>query len=220
MPRSCSPQLARLPVGRATAGMRWELLTLMLLLLQGSAAWAQRPARARPSAKADTTKQLSTRQVEEALRLFLRADSLHQAQVQPGMEAESEGFVLDQTLTKQGRDFYELFFGTMQENTGLGDYTIVVTERPLRGNSSLVAITVNDTELLEMPLPTRAEQQQEAVAAAVDAAREFLQQQQATTTQLANGNQNAPLPHPDRLWQPLRISDKFCFSIHYTSFSL
>jgi signal transduction histidine kinase len=107
------------------------------------------------------------RKTEEALRLLLRADSVQQARVQPGMEADAEGFVLDQTVTKPDRDFYELFFSTFQGTTGLGDYTIVLSERPARGTSSLIAMSVNDTELLEMPLPTRSEQLEEAVAAAV-----------------------------------------------------
>lgn len=113
--------------------------------------------------------------MQEALRLFPRAYSLQQAsRVRPGMEADAEGFGLDQTITKPGHDFYELFYSSLQAITGLGDYTITLSERPIRGTSSLISLNVNDTELLEMPLPTRTEQIEEAVAAAVETASGYL----------------------------------------------
>ena len=82
------------------ASSRGTLLGGLLLLALASPAWAQRgqpqPApRKAAAAPADTTHQLSMRKTEEALRLLLRADSVQQARVQPGMEAEAEGFVLD-----------------------------------------------------------------------------------------------------------------------------
>jgi curli production assembly/transport component CsgE len=174
------------------------LLAALLLatMLGAPSALAQRP-RSLPAQRkapspvvrktplaADTTHQLSMQKTEEALRLLLRADSVQHAQVQPGMEADAEGFVLDQTLTKAGREFYELFYSTFQSTTGLHDYTIVLSERPLRGTSSLISMNVNDTELLEIPLPTRTEQIEEAVTAAVETARGFLSEQQAQSTMM------------------------------------
>lgn len=175
---------------------------LLAAALGAPAAWAQRPSPRKaplPAVRkapvvADTSRQLSVQKTEEALRLLLRADSVQHAQVQPGMEADAEGFVLDQTLTKQGRDFYELFYSTFQSTTGLRDYTIVLSERPLRGTSSLISMNVNDTELLELPLPTRTEQIQEAVVAAVETAREFLSEQQAQSTMMETPQPTGPPP--------------------------
>jgi curli production assembly/transport component CsgE len=148
-------------------------------------AWAQRPTRkATTPAVESGPQQLSVQKTEEALRLLLRADSVQQARVQPGMEADAEGFVLDQTLTKPGRDFYELFYSTFQSTSGYRDYTIVLTERPIRGTSTLISMNVNDTELFEIPLPTRTEQIEEAVAAAVETARDYLSEQQAQSTMM------------------------------------
>lgn len=167
---------------------------LLLATAIGSPAWAQRPVPRKvaiPAARKATTPapdtahhQLSVRKTEEALRLLLRADSLQQTRVQPGMESEAEGFVLDQTLTKPGRDFYELFYNTFQSTPGFRDYTIVLSERPIRGTSTLISMNVNDTDLFEIPLPTRAEQIEEAVTAAVETAREFLNEQQAQSTMM------------------------------------
>lgn len=190
----------RWPAGRA-GGLLGGLL--LATLLGPVPAWAQHPkgrqapavAPRKAALAADTTHhQLSVQKTEEALRLLLRADSLQRAQVQPGMEADAEGFVLDQTLTKPGRDFYELFYSTFQTDTGFRDYTIVLSERPIRGTSSLISMNVNDTELLEIPLPTRAEQIQEAVEAAVETARGFLSEQQAQSTLMETPQLIEPAP--------------------------
>lgn len=179
---------------------------LLLLLLSCQAGWAQRPQAPRKialPAGADK-KELSPKQVDEALRLFLRADSLQQAlRVQPGMEADADGFVLDQTLTKPGHEFYELFYSSLQAIAGLGDYTITLSERPIRGTSSLISMNVNDTELLEMPLPARTEQIEEAVAAAVETASGYLTEQLALSTQMetvhpTSATSPTPAPPPKR----------------------
>ena len=193
-PAAAYPSYRRAP--RRAAGGGWGKLLGGLLLAAGlaSPARAQRPAQRKAAVLADTTHQLSMRKTEEALRLLLRADSVQQARVQPGMEADAEGFVLDQTVTKLGRDFYELFVSTFQGTTGLGDYTIVLSERPARGTSSLIAMSVNDTELLEMPLPTRTEQLEEAVVAAVATAQDFLSEQLAQSKQLETTHPTSPAP--------------------------
>ena len=181
-----------------------------LLLVAGlsTPAWSQRPAprkaavptaspapsKAAAPAASSAPQQLSVQKTEEALRLLLRADSVQQARVQPGMEAEAEGFVLDQTLTKPGRDFYELFYSTFQSTTGFRDYTIVLSERPIRGTSTLISMNVNDTELFEMPLPTRAEQIEEAVTEAVDIARNYLSEQQTQSTMMETPQTTSAVP--------------------------
>jgi len=165
-----------------------------LLLLTGPPARAQRPTKlpsARPAPPEASARPLPPRQLEEALRLLLRADSIQQRAAHP--DPEATGLVLDQTLSKLGRDFYELFYGTFQaQAAGLGDYTLVVSERPLRGNASLVALSLNDNELLEMPLPTRADQLEASVAYAVETARDYLLEQQRISTQLEAGPRSPP----------------------------
>lgn len=207
----CSRSLLHSAVGYATFrwGSAWRggLLHGLLAIALSIPAWSQRPAPGKPAVPADASpatpakasspaapQQLSVQKTEEALRLLLRADSVQQARVQPGLEADAEGFVLDQTLTKPGRDFYELFYSTFQSNTGFRDYTIVLSERPIRGTSTLISMNINDTELFEIPLPTRAEQIQEAVVAAVETARDFLSEQQAQSTMMETPQLISPPP--------------------------
>lgn len=135
---------------------------------------------------------LAPAKLEEALRMLLKADSagiLHSRQ-EGGLE--SQGLVLDQAITKLGHDFYDQFFGTFEAPRGAADYTIVIAEKPGRGNSNLVILTVNDADLLELPLPTRADQMQEVVAAAVETAQGFLLEALNDSRQLESGHLAPP----------------------------
>lgn len=157
---------------------------------------AESPARPQPVPKATTApralvtpsaKPLPPAKLEEALRLMLRADS-----VSRHSGPESAGLVLDQALTKVGHDFYDLFYGSFEAPPGSTDFTVLVGERPGRGNSSLVVLTVNDQEIIETPLPTRHDQLEELAAQAVEIAQGYLIELQNVSRQLESG-QRTPL---------------------------
>ena len=135
---------------------------------------------------------LAPAKLEEALRLLLKADSVASLQNRRLGGSESQGLVLDQAVTKLGHDFYDQFYSTFEAPMGVADYNIVIAERPARANSALVVLTVNDTELLELPLPTRADQMEEIVSAAIETAQEFLQEALNTARQLESGYRLPP----------------------------
>ena len=137
---------------------------------------------------APSKKPLPPAQLEEALRLLLRADSTSQRP----LRLEAEGLVLDQAISKLGHDFYDLFYSLFEAPAGVADFTIVVSERPARANTSLVVLAVNDAELLELPLATRFEQLQELALYAVGTAQDYLTEAQNVSRQLEAG-QKAPL---------------------------
>jgi curli production assembly/transport component CsgE len=137
---------------------------------------------------APSKKPLPPAQLEEALRLLLRADSTSQHP----LRSEAEGLVLDQAISKLGHDFYDLFYSLFEAPNGVADFTIVVSERPARANASLVVLTVNDTELLELPLATRFEQLEETALYAVGTAQDYLAEAQSVSRQLEAGHK-APL---------------------------
>ena len=163
----------------------WGLLAVALGGLAGraDAQPVKRPAQAR---KAPAP--LPPAQLEEALRLLLKADSVSRHRT----GTEAAGLVLDQALTKPGHDFYDLFYNGFEAPAGVADFTVQVGERPGRGNSSLIVLTVNDQELLEAPLPTRLDQMEELVAGAVEAAQGYLVEAQNVSRQLESGRR-APL---------------------------
>jgi len=175
----------------------WLLVCWLWLALAGfgnTTCWAQdKPAASRPKPVPQapvapkiivtpSAKPLPPAKLEDALRLMLRADS---ASRHAG--AEASGLVLDQALTKFGHDFYDLFYSSFEAPPGSTDYTVLVGERPGRGSSSLVVLTVNDQELIETPLPTRFDQMEELVAQAVEIAQGFLIEAQNVSRQLESG---------------------------------
>ncbi|WP_133257182.1 CsgE family curli-type amyloid fiber assembly protein [Hymenobacter edaphi] len=145
------------------------------------------PPAARPYETAPPREQaVSTRQLEEALRRLLRADSAQTRRFRP---TEIEGLVVDQTITKVGHDFYDVFYTTWEAPPGATDFTVTLRERIGRGNSTLVAVDVNDTELLEMPLQPKFEVVEAAAQEAVAVAYDFLFRSQTVTKQLERADQ-------------------------------
>ncbi len=144
---------------------------------------ARQPARPAPAA-------LPPAQLEEALRLLLRADS--SAQHHPAAGPEAVGLVLDQTLTKPGHDFFDLFTNQFEAPFGSEDYLITLTERPGRAGQGLLVLTVNELELLEFPLLTQPDQLAEAVAEAVATTQAQLLDNQRVSRQLEAGQRAPP----------------------------
>lgn len=173
---------------RCPALGKWWRVGLLLagLLLAGGAAPAQTAPR-RPAAK--TLAPLPAAQVEEALRLLLRADSTNQLRARG---PESAGLVLDETLTKIGRDFFDMFYVAFEPPAGSADYTITISERPGRIGSALVALTLDDVDLLEIPLSPQYEQMAGAAAEAVAIVQHQLLENQQVSRQLESGGR-APL---------------------------
>ncbi|GAB3732716.1 hypothetical protein GCM10027594_14570 [Hymenobacter agri] len=179
--------------------LSWLAWTGLLfgVLLFSEPVWAQSrgrqavPAAPTPAPTGQPTT-LAPAKLEEALRLLLKADSIASVQNRKLGGAESQGLVLDQAVTKLGHDFYDQFYSTFEAPMGVIDYNIIIAERPARANSALVVLTVNDTELMELPLPTRADQMEETVSAAVEAAQGFLQDALNTSRQLESGHRLPP----------------------------
>lgn len=181
------------------APRKWLWLTVACLAAATSTAWAQaRPraaARPQPVPSANvaskvlvtpSAKPLPPAKLEEALRLLLRADSAGRRPVR--LTAEAEGLVLDQAISKIGHDFYDLFYGAFEAPPGSSEFTVLIGERPGRGNNSLLVLTVNDQELIETPLPTRFDQQEELVSQAVEIAKGYLIEAQNVSRQLEAGH--------------------------------
>ncbi len=73
---------------------------------------------------------------------------------------EINGLVVDETITKVGRDFYEVFYSKWEASTseaspGQLSYTIFIKELPQIGQGSLVSVYMDDTELFSQPVQPR-----------------------------------------------------------------
>ena len=175
--------------------LRWlRTVVAVGLLLAGQRTWAQ-PTRKLPEKKTPAAApapapatQLSALQMEEALRLLLRADSVASQRQRAKLGPESSGLVLDQTITKIGHDFYDQFYSRWEAPAGVNDFTVLIGEKPSRGNNAIITVTVNDEDLLEFPLQGKEELVLDAAQQAIEIAANSLQQSLNLSRQLEQGN--------------------------------
>ena len=65
------------------------------------------------------------------------------------LDLEIGEMVFDETITKVGRDFYELFFNTWSNPTQIKDFSITVQERPMPGVGTQITVLIDDFELVK-----------------------------------------------------------------------
>jgi len=70
---------------------------------------------------------------------------------------EIDGLVVDQTLTKLGRDFYDAFYRAWSPPAGAFNFTITVQEQPLPNVGTSVTLLVNDEVTYQARLQPREE---------------------------------------------------------------
>ena len=80
---------------------------------------------------------------------------------------EVDGLVVDETLTKLGRDFYEGFYRLWRVPEGAVNYTVTVEERPLPTSGTLVAVRVDGEVTFQVRLLPRADVVEAAAGQAV-----------------------------------------------------
>ena len=75
------------------------------------------------------------------------------------------GFVIDETRTRSGRDFYDEFYRNWEEPQGATDYIIRIEEKPSPGRSTLVSVTLNGEQIFARMLQPKPEYISELAAA-------------------------------------------------------
>lgn len=71
------------------------------------------------------------------------------------MDLEIDGLVVDETITKAGRDFYQVFHSVWKAPPGAKNFTIEISEKPARGIATVVMIDINEQRVVEAPLQPR-----------------------------------------------------------------
>jgi len=70
-------------------------------------------------------------------------------------EIEIDGLLVDDTKTKTGKDFYDLFYSSWEAPKGAKNYTITVSEKPFRLSSTLIVVSINDNTVYQSILQPR-----------------------------------------------------------------
>lgn len=89
-------------------------------------------------------------------------------------DLEIDGLIIDETRTKVGRDFYEVFYNKWTPPTQAKNYTITIKEIPGRSRQSQVAIYVNEERLIQRNVQPRAEMIEALAANSANAIASYL----------------------------------------------
>jgi len=70
-------------------------------------------------------------------------------------EIEIDGLLVDDTKTKTGKEFYDLFYNGWEAPSGAKNYSITISEKPFRLTSTLIVVSINDTPVYQSVLQPR-----------------------------------------------------------------
>lgn len=97
--------------------------------------------------------------------------------------------MVDETITKIGRDFYDVFHRQWEAPPSAKNYTILIKERPTRGNGALIQVTLNDELLFEQQLMPRYDTIEETATYVAEGLFDYLVRNQLQQQLEAEGGQ-------------------------------
>jgi hypothetical protein len=152
------------------------------LLVVGTTLAAAGPVRAQPAdtARVDTARGLAMG-YQELLREYrayplapngAAAPDTARSGRPPGLEID--GLVVDETQTKLGRDFYDIFFGRWEAPPNAVNFTVTIREQILPNRGTRIVVQVNDGVAFQAYLQPRYDAIEEAAWRGVSFARRAL----------------------------------------------
>ena len=102
---------------------------------------------------------------------------------------EVNGLIVDETITKVGQDFYEVFYSQWAPPESELTYTISIKELPLPGRGSQITVHLNNTEIFTQPIPPRYEVVESLAEYAVNKATQYVRYSEDMSRQLSNEDQ-------------------------------
>ena len=71
------------------------------------------------------------------------------------VDIEIDGLIVDETVTKMGRDFYDIFYSNWEAPPNSSNFTLEITEKPMIGMGTRIMVEINDQLVVESPLQPR-----------------------------------------------------------------
>jgi len=103
---------------------------------------------------------------------------------------EIDGLIFDETKSKIGRDFYELFYNKWTPPPGAKDFWITIKELPSRGLGATVTVQVNEDVVLYRFLQPRGALIEEEANLAISYLQNYLQKNENIKQDLESGDQS------------------------------
>lgn len=105
-----------------------------------------------------------------------------QEQVDPVLEFE--GLILDETRSRMGRNFYDLFYQEWQAPEDASNFTITISEQPSFGRGTQIAIKIDYEQVYTARLQPRYEYIEAVSKQAIARCKDVIQQQASVRNQL------------------------------------
>lgn len=109
--------------------------------------------------------------------------------VQDVLQLEIDGLIVDQTITKVGKDFYDIFYTKWDAPKVAKNFTIVIKEMPIPGIGTQVSILINDDEIFKQRIQPRYDIIEAMADYAISRASRFLTNYEAMKAQLGGEDQ-------------------------------
>ncbi|TPE44394.1 CsgE family curli-type amyloid fiber assembly protein [Pontibacter mangrovi] len=142
--------------------------------------------------KAQNNKEVqdTARQATQAQQKAYQQLNQFEEQVRSSADLEVDGLIVDETITKIGRDFYDVFHRQWEAPPSAKNFTILIKERPTRGNGALIQVALNDELLFEQQLQPRYDVIEEVATYVASGLYEYLVRNQLQQQLEAEGNKS------------------------------
>ena len=73
----------------------------------------------------------------------------------PNFDMEIDGLIMDETMTKVGRDFYDMFFSVWIAPEKVKNYTVTIKEMVMPGIATEISVLVNESLVFKQKVQPR-----------------------------------------------------------------
>lgn len=108
--------------------------------------------------KTDTIKQkivLDSIQTKKMLEKFMSEIIKQKRKTKKDIEYEIDGLIVARTISRAGRDFYDIFFSKWEAPKGVKNFIIEIKEKPMPQMGTEITLVVKEIEIFKEKLPPR-----------------------------------------------------------------
>lgn len=141
------------------------------------------------STKADTTKKLTLENFRKAFEKVVDQEKEKQATRQSKKVTNNDGLefgglVINETRSKMGKDFFDVFYQYWQEPEDAGNFMLAISEQPVPSLGTLVIVKIDGQPVFKSRLQPRRNVIEKIAKQAVAMSYRSLQQQISTSNEL------------------------------------
>lgn len=125
-------------------------ISILLFFISSTLAFSQTDTTA-----SDTIQAGTVNAPESLQKLIQRITSKEEADSRNDVEIEIDGLLFDETLTKSGRDFYDIFYNNWNAPSNSKNYSIFIKEKPFRMFTTIIEVKINETLVFQSVLQPR-----------------------------------------------------------------